>query len=144
MSSDDNKFTSQATSLSTTADSEEVVLTTPGYEFPKAVYITVIGAFAWMFAIAWVAFGSADGTDLDLGIASVLAIVSLAIPLAIHHTAFRRTHEGQTPLHKFMAVPFDTFTGDMPARQAWLEVALIPVALAVAATLFGAAFLLSG
>ncbi len=115
----------------------------PGYELPAAVYMTIIGAFAWMFAIAWIAFGAPDGTDLDLGMAGVLGVVFFAIPLAIHHTAFGRTHDRQTSMKQFMAAPFQTFTGAMPARQAWFEVAIIPVGLAVAATLFGAVFLLT-
>jgi hypothetical protein len=38
----------------------------PGGEFPAGVYMSVIGAFVWMIGMAWVAFASRDGTDLDL------------------------------------------------------------------------------
>jgi hypothetical protein len=113
----------------------------PGHEFPIAIYASIIGAFAWMLFVAWVAFSAADGTDLDLLIATVLGIVFFGIPIAMHHTSLRSTSDAAASMRQFMDSAFDTFTGPMPARQAWLEVALIPVALAIAATLFGIVYL---
>ena len=115
----------------------------PGHEFPSAVYLTIFGAFAWMLLVAWLAFAAADGTNLDLMMVTVLGLMFFGIPLAIHHTTVRHTIEVPLSVRRFEAEPFQTYTGPMPARQAWVEVALIPVALAFAATLFGAVYWLA-
>jgi hypothetical protein len=125
------------TSPAARKDHTAAAIDIPGHEFPSAVYITILGAFAWMLVVAWLAFSSPEGTDLDLGVATVLAFMFFGIPLAIHRTSMRRTGETPLSVRRFRSAPFDTFTGPMPAWQAWMEVALIPVALATAATLFG-------
>lgn len=111
--------------------------TMPGEEFPAGVYFSVIGAFAWMIGISWLAFASRDGVDLDLTMVTVLALVFFAIPLAMHHTAARSATLLPARMAAFLNSQVDTWTGEMPAGQAWLEVLLIPAALAVAATLIG-------
>lgn len=116
----------------------------PGQEFPSAVYLTIFGAFAWMLLVAWFAFAAPDGTNLDLMMVTVLGLMFFGIPLAIHHTTVRHTIEVPLTVRRFEAEPFQTYTGPMPAWQAWAEVALIPVALAFAATLFGAVYWLVG
>ena len=109
----------------------------PGAEFPPAVYVSVIGAFAWMIGISWLAFASRDGVDLDLLMVTVLATVFLAIPLSMHHTAVRDATPAPARMAEFLKSQVDTWTGEMPAWQAWLEVMLSPAALALAATLIG-------
>jgi len=115
----------------------------PGAELPSAVYITVIAAFAWMLMMAWLAFSSPDGINLDLGIATGFALMFFGVPLAIHHTAAHLMHRTGISVRTFLGAPFDTFTGEMPPWQAWLEVAMIPISLAIAATLIGIVFLLA-
>jgi hypothetical protein len=112
----------------------------PGEEFPAGVYFSVIGAFAWMIGIAWLAFASRDGLDLDLTMVTVLAQVFFGIPLAMHHTATRSARLLPARMAGFLNSHVDTWTGEMPAGQAWLEVLLIPAALAVAATLIGSVY----
>ncbi|HWK32796.1 MAG TPA: hypothetical protein VNR51_03845 [Hyphomicrobium sp.] len=124
-------------------DDDTGALTLPGAELPSAVYITVVAAFAWMLTMAWFAFSSSDGINLDLGMATGLALMFLGVPLAIHHTATHLMHRAGMPVRTFLNAPFDTFTGEMSPRQAWLEVAMIPIALAIAATLIGTVFLLA-
>src|SRR5262245_2662758 len=52
--------------------------TIPGSEFPRAVYVSVIAAFAWMLAACWLAFGTnGGGTGLDLVMVTVLFAVFL-------------------------------------------------------------------
>jgi hypothetical protein len=114
----------------------------PGSEFPKAIYFSVAGAFAWMLGAAWLAFGTSAGTGLDLAMATVLALVFLGIPTAMHHTAATRHPCEPKPMAGFLASQVDTCTGPMPGHQAWLEVALIPIALALAATLIGGVYAL--
>lgn len=124
-------------------DNPATPIDTPGHEFPPSIYASIIGAFAWMLLVAWVAFNSSDGTDLDLGIVTVLGLVAFAIPFAMHHTSLRSTHDAPVSTRDFLRTSFDSYTGPMPARQAWMEAALIPIALAVAATLFGIVWLTS-
>jgi hypothetical protein len=114
----------------------------PGSEFPTALYVSVAAAFAWMLGAAWLAFGMDGGTDLDLAMITVLGIVFLGIPAAMHHTAATRFQWAPKRVTAFLSTDVDTWTGVMPARQAWLEVMLIPTALAVAATLIGGVYML--
>jgi hypothetical protein len=115
----------------------------PGSEFPSAVYVSVVAAFAWMLAAAWLAFGSSTGTDLDLAMVTVLGTVFVGIPAAMHHTAGTRFEWMPKRMAGFLSTHVDTWTGTMPAGQAYLEIMLIPAALALAATLIGGVYILS-
>jgi hypothetical protein len=114
----------------------------PGSEFPRAVYASIGAAFVWMFAAAWLAFGTNTGTDLDLVIIGVLFAVFLGIPIILAHVARSWWRMPESPRKPFLSSQVDTATGDMPASQAWLEVLIIPGALALAATLIGAVYVL--
>ena len=114
----------------------------PGSEFPRAVYASIGAAFVWMLAAAWLAFGTNTGTDLDLVIIGVLFAVFLGIPVILARVAKLWWRMPQSPQKPFLSSQVDTATGDMPAGQAWIEVLIIPVALALAATLIGAVYML--
>jgi uncharacterized membrane protein YtjA (UPF0391 family) len=115
----------------------------PGDEFPTAVYRSIVIAFAWMMVAAWLAFGGSSGTDLDLAIATVLFVVFLALPIIMHRTAANRQgHEPHSAPQRFRSSQVDIATGSLSGREAWLEVLLIPIALALAATLIGGAYVL--
>ena len=116
----------------------------PGDEFPGGVYIGVFAAYCWMIGMAWADFAAPGGTELDLMMVTVLAAVFFAIPFALHHTASRLLVSAHPRMSDFLESQVDTFTGPMPAKEAWIEIMLIPVALAVAATLIGGAHLLVG
>jgi len=118
--------------------------TMPGGEFPTAIYVSVAGAFAWMLGAAWLAFGTTTGTNLDLAMITVLGTVFLGMPAAMHHTAATRYPSASPRMADFLSSQVDTATGVMPGRQAWLEVMLIPAALAIAATLIGGVYMLGG
>jgi hypothetical protein len=114
----------------------------PGSEFPRVVYASIGAAFVWMFAAAWLAFGTNTGTDLDLVIIGVLFAVFLGIPVILARVARLWWRMPQSPQKPFLSSHVDTATGDMPAGQAWIEVLIIPGALALAATLIGAVYML--
>ncbi len=123
--------------------------TIPGDEFPPVVYRSVGLAFAWMLAAAWLAFGSASGTDLDLALATVLFTVFLALPVLLYRTARNRLprngSEGPHPAAKqFLSSRVDIATGTLSGREAWLQVILIPAGLALAATIIGGAYAFLG
>lgn len=118
----------------------------PGSEFPTALYLLIFLAYGWMLGAAWYAFGSEGGTELLLAMATVLAVVFFGIPMAMRKTARPRLPSPQRSTAgrlRIATARVETATGAMPAWHAWLEVLLIPIALAAAATLIGAAYLAS-
>jgi hypothetical protein len=59
----------------------------------------------------------------------------------MHHTALRDAAPAPANMAEFLKSQVDTWTGAMPAGEAWLEMLLIPAALALAATLIGFVYL---
>jgi hypothetical protein len=114
----------------------------PGGELPSPVYRSIVLAFAWMLLASWIAFASGAETDLVLTVAAVLFAVFLGLPLLIHATAAHHTEAKPETLQHFLTSSVDTATGPLSGREAWLEIALIPAALALAATLIGLVFIL--
>jgi hypothetical protein len=119
----------------------------PGSELPSAIYLLIIAAYGWMLGAAWYAFGSEAGTDWVLTMATVLTLVVFGIVLAMRKTAkplLPKPPRNETAKRLQVATAhMETATGSLPAWHAWLEVLLIPMALAAAATLIGAAYLAS-
>jgi hypothetical protein len=111
-----------------------------GEELPVAVYRSVFLGFACMLVVAWLAFGGAVGTDLDLGVVTVLCAIFLLLPLLMHHVAAARAERPQPDLKGFLSSRFETATGSVSAWEAWLQIVLIPIALAIAAVLIGGVY----
>ena len=115
----------------------------PGAELPAFVYISVLVAFGWIMLASWLAFAGDMDAELPLGIAVVLAIVFFALPIIIRHVAIGFSHNKPRTSGDFLSAPVDTATGPLRGSSAWLQVLLIPAALALAATLIGTANLLA-
>jgi len=109
-----------------------------GREFPAAVYISVIAAFAWVLLASWLAFGSNADADLDLGIATTLGVIFFALPLIIRRVAATRAATERTKLHTFLFSSVEIATGRLTGAEAWPQILIIPAALALAALLIGA------
>ena len=116
----------------------------PGAEFPLAVYGSVLAGFAWMLLAAWLVFGTNAGTNLDLAVITVLGTVFLGIPVVMFRTAVSQNRIPRPRWSEFLSSSVDIATGPLPGWQAWLQVILIPAALAIAATLVGGAYALLG
>jgi hypothetical protein len=114
----------------------------PGAEIPTFVYVSVILAFGWVMLASWVAFARDGDAALALAMASVLGIVFFALPVIVHLIAVAHSRPEQEPAHEFLSAPVETATGSLPAASAWLQVLLIPLTLALAATLIGATYVL--
>ncbi|HML41608.1 MAG: hypothetical protein JNN24_09740 [Hyphomicrobium zavarzinii] len=127
-------------SLSTTPAKPDEL---PGGELPRAVYRSVAAAFAWMILTAWIAFGIGREADFALAAASVLIFIFLALPLLIYITASHHMAAKQETLNHFLHSEVDTATGPLPGKDVWIEIAVIPVALALAATLLGIVYAFS-
>ena len=119
------------------ADSSRV----PGDEFPVAVYLSVVAAFAWILLASWLAFGVDTEADLGLSVATVLGIVFFALPILMYRTATHRFRPQRQRLDDFLSSPVDTATGRLTGAQAWLQVLVIPLVLAFAAIAIGAVHL---
>ena len=115
----------------------------PGAELPTFVYVSVVAAFAWIMLAAWLAFSGQMDADLVLGVGVVLAIMFFGLPIIIHRVAIAHARKSPETTGDFLTAPVDIATGPLTGRSAWLQVALIPVALALAATLIGGAFVLA-
>ena len=123
---------------------EPVSSSIPGVEMPRAVYASVAAAFGLMFAFAWIFFGTGRETDFNLSMAGALMVVFLALPLIIYTTARHHLSWKPLSLNEFLASDVDTATGPMSGAQAWVEMLLIPAALAIAAVLIGAVYAIVG
>jgi len=110
----------------------------PGAELPVAVYGSVFVAFIWVVVAAWIAFGNGADADLSLGMAAVLTVVFFALPVLIRLTANSHADIAHHKKQNFLASRVETATGTLTGASAWLQVLLIPAALALAATLIGA------
>ena len=115
--------------------------TVPGSEFPPSVYVSVFVAFAWILLASWVAFAGEGDADLALSFVIVLTLVFFALPFLVYLTARHRS-SARTLQGDFLSTPVDTWTGTLTGASAWLQILLIPAALALAATLIGATNLL--
>ena len=114
----------------------------PGAELPVAVYISVFAAFAWIVLASWLAFGNGADAELALGFAGVLTVVFFALPVLVYLTAAAHRHGRREKTHGFGASRVETATGTLSGASVWLQIVLIPAALALAATLIGAVSLL--
>lgn len=115
----------------------------PGGELPRAVYRSIVFAFVWMLLAAWIAFGTAREADFTLAFASLLFFIFLGLPVLISITARHHMTAPRETLEHFLDADVDTATGPLPGRAVWIEIAVIPVALALAATLIGIVYMLT-
>lgn len=115
----------------------------PGGELPKAVYRTVAAAFAWMLLAALIAFSRDGETDFNIAVGIFLFAVFAALPWLIYMTASHHKHARSENVSHFLSNDVDTWTGPLSGAAAWIQIAIVPAALALAATLFGAIFVLS-
>jgi hypothetical protein len=109
----------------------------PGEEFPTAVYASAIGAFALILLASWIAFGTA-GTELDLGVAFALALIFFALPVLLCRLV--RPRRPRVGLGDFLSSRVEIGTGTLTGFEAWLQVLIIPLALAFAAVAIGAVY----
>jgi hypothetical protein len=114
----------------------------PGAEFPKTVYRSVVGAFGFILLASWAAFGGGEDSDLALGFASVLTVVFFAIPIIMRKTAAAHSDDKLTALDEFLHSPVEIATGTLTGAEAWLQILIIPLALAFAAAAIGTVYVI--
>jgi ABC-type transport system involved in cytochrome bd biosynthesis fused ATPase/permease subunit len=129
--------TSRAKAAQAQQDARSDHDTIPGAELPVAVYASAFAAFAWILAASWLAFASGADAELALAVATILTIVFFALPVLVWLTARSRSDKTRDDRGDFLASRVETATGPLSGASVWLQILLIPVALALAATLIG-------
>jgi len=98
-----------------------------------------IGATIWFLLVTWLSFAAGSEIDWDLVVVTLFIGIFFTLLLLTASFAARdpRWHLGDTSFREFLRSEVGTATGTMRGRDALLEIALVPVSLAFAATLIG-------
>lgn len=113
----------------------------PGSELPSGIYRLAWIAFAWMVMAAWIGFGREGGTDLDLAFVTIVILVLTALPMLARKTALRHKSDFDPAPTCVDEAELETTSGKLPNGEVYVQVLLIPVALAIAATAFAVVYL---
>jgi hypothetical protein len=104
-----------------------------------AVVEIAVGAALWFIVMAWLDFARDGEVDYLLVIVTLFFVIFFALFLL---TASYSVHDPRWPLRdtsfrEFLRAKVGTATGTMRGRDALIEIALVPVSLAFAATVIG-------
>ena len=96
----------------------------------------------WFLAVTWLAFAGSGGVDIDLTIVTLFFAIffTLFLLLASFSVADPRWPTRNTSVREFVGLA----TGTESGRDVLIEMALVPVVLAFAATLIGLAWVIFG
>jgi hypothetical protein len=110
---------------------------------PVAIQIG-LGAVTWFLAVAWLYFAWGRHVDFDLAIATGFFVMFFTLFLRVASMAINdpRWLERKVSFPEFLQSRVTTATGDMRGWDVLIEISLVPVSLALAATLIGLAWLL--
>ena len=105
-----------------------------------------IGAVLWFLAVTWFAFAGKGGVDWDLTVVTLFFAIffTLFLLLASFSVADPRWPTRQTSVREFLTSKVGLATGEESGRDVLIEIALVPVTLAFAATLIGLAWVIFG
>jgi len=105
-----------------------------------------IGAAVWFLAVTWLAFAWGGETDFLLAIVILFFAMffTLFLLTASYSVKDARWPVRDTSFHEFLGSEIGISGGTMSGRDVLFETALIPVALAFAATLIGLAWVIFG
>jgi hypothetical protein len=109
-----------------------------GVELPAGIYRTILAAYAWMLLVAWLDFSRTVEASWLASVAIIIGIVLFGIPFLLCRTNRALERATQPGLEEFLHSDLETATGRLPGREAYLQIVIIPVCLALAATAFGA------
>jgi hypothetical protein len=98
-----------------------------------------IGATVWFLLVTWLSFAEGRGIDRDLVVVTLFFVMFFALFLLTASFAAHdpRWHLRNTSFREFLRSDVGTATGTMRGRDVLLEIALVPVSLALAATVIG-------
>jgi hypothetical protein len=98
-----------------------------------------IGAAVWFLAIVWFSFAWGAEVDFLLAIVTLFFVMffTLFLLTATYGLQDPRWRLPQTSFSEFLVSNVGTATGTMRGRDVLIEIALVPVSLALAGTLIG-------
>jgi hypothetical protein len=110
------------------------------------VFEIAIGAVLWFLLVVWTAFAGKGGIDFYLTIVTLFCaiFISLFVLVASFTTGDSRWPERQTSLRTFLDSDVGIGSETVRGRDVLIEITLVPVALAFAATLIGLAWMIFG
>lgn len=107
-----------------------------GTEVHGAVYLVAGLAYSWVLFVAWFAFGN-DNAILNLSIVTVIFAVFMGVAGLAYGVAHAHLHKKLPSWDEFVGSKISVATGVISGWEAGLQIMIIPLALAVAATIFG-------
>jgi hypothetical protein len=112
---------------------------------PIAIEIGIAAAL-WFLAVTWLAFAHSAETDYLLVIVTLFFVIFFALFLftASYSVGDPRWPTKRASFREFLDGTVGTATGDERGRDVLIEIALLPVTLAFAATLIGLAWVIFG
>jgi hypothetical protein len=112
---------------------------------PIAIEIGIAAAL-WFLAVTWLAFAHGAETDYLLVIVTLFFVMffTLFLITASYSVGDPRWPTKRASFREFLDGTVGTATGDERGRDVLIEIALLPVTLAVAATLIGLAWVIFG
>jgi hypothetical protein len=99
------------------------------------VYGMMVGAFAWMFAVAGIAFHAQTEAAFAVAVSIIYTVIYFTTPYLAYRVA--RSHgfnPAKTPFSVFMKGELETNTGRLRGWEAAVQICSIPFALALAMT----------
>jgi hypothetical protein len=93
----------------------------------------------WFLLVTWLSFATGGEIDWDLVVVTLFIVIFFTLFLLTASFAARdpRWHLRDTSFREFLKSEDATATGTMRGRDALIEIALVPVSLAFAATVIG-------
>jgi hypothetical protein len=102
-----------------------------------------IGASLWFLVVVWVSFAAGTDTGLPLAMVTLVFVISFGLLMLVGSYSWRdpRWSFPQRNLRDFMKCEVGLESGRVTGREALIQIALVPVTLALAATLIGIVWL---
>jgi hypothetical protein len=108
-----------------------------GQELHPRVYKSVVVAFAWILVIARMAFGYSTEAAWLATVSILFGIVFFSIPIIMRRANRMRARWVKRDVEDFLTSNVEIATGRLPGWEAYLQIMIIPLSLAIAATILG-------
>ncbi len=112
----------------------------PGAEFPRFVYRSIMAICIWMLLVVWAVFGRNEHSDFILFIVTLFLVIFLALPILLARVGRKGTQARK--LKDFLASSVETATGRLTGEEAWIQILIVPLSLALATALIGIVYLI--
>jgi len=105
---------------------------------PAAIGVALAAAL-WFIAVTWASFARGAEVDWDLVVVTLFFVFFFSLFLFTASYALKdpRWQQRQTGFGEFLDSEVGTATGPMRGRDVLLEIAIIPISLALGATMIG-------